>query len=80
MAASIAQHVNPSETVSIEKSLWNDWSLQCYMQRHHSISVDKEHLDRKYFITHTRLPKNYRKIVVFEKNEDHKQYILNIRN
>lgn len=49
----------PTNTViNIPKTMWNDWSLQCYLIRYGNISVDPEVESRSYYLIEKKLAQN----------------------
>lgn len=40
--------VPENETINIDRSMWDDWYLQCYLIRYYNISVDPNVKERKY--------------------------------
>lgn len=48
--------VPPHSVVGLPRSMWNDWSLQTYLQRYHSISLDHEGAAHTWYITQVGQP------------------------
>ncbi len=73
----IGAFVPPQSIVSIPREMWNDWSLQCYLARYYSISLEGDY-KKRYCIVDKSLnfgsPPGYMKI-----NLPTWQYILFVR-
>ena len=64
----IGKNISKKEIISIPNNLWNEWSLQCYLARYHSISLDPNSL-REYYLTlknsnKENYPLGYKKVTI----------------
>ena len=63
----IGAFVPPQSTISIPREMWNDWSLQCYLARYYSISLEGDY-KKRYCIIDKSLnlgcPSGYQKIEI----------------
>ncbi|MBU0765150.1 MAG: hypothetical protein KJ607_09985, partial [Bacteroidetes bacterium] len=44
-------------TISVDKSMWKEWDLQCYLVRHFNISVDPSDNYRNFYLLEKTLDK-----------------------
>lgn len=47
----VGQIIPEKSIIKIDKSMWNDWSMQCYLIRYFDISVDHNDVDYDYYLT-----------------------------